>query len=39
MSPTFEEQNKSGDPPSPWDTLVVFSESCEEHEFKELKKL
>lgn len=37
MAPEYEKQNAEGNPPSPWETLRVFSDSCNEHEFKEPK--
>ena len=33
-SPTYEKQNKEGVHVSPWETLRVFSDTCDEHEFK-----
>jgi len=34
MKPEYQEQADKGDPPSPWETLRVFSDSCESHAFK-----
>lgn len=34
VSPVYEEMNKKGDPPSPWETLVVFSDSCKQHKLR-----
>ena len=36
-APSFMEKHKTHDV-SAWDTLVVFSDSCDEHEFRENKK-
>lgn len=33
-SPTFEKQFQDGEPPHPFDTLRVFSDTCNEHKFK-----
>lgn len=34
MSPTYEKQHKEGVKISTWETLRVFSDSCDEHEFR-----
>ena len=34
ISPTYEKQHKEGVAISPWETLRVFSDSCDEHEFR-----
>lgn len=34
MSPTYEKQHKEGVAISPWETLRVFSDSCDEHELR-----
>ncbi|MBW7844852.1 MAG: hypothetical protein H3C45_04275 [Bacteroidia bacterium] len=34
MSPTYEKQHSEGVAISPWETLRVFSDSCDEHEFR-----
>jgi len=34
QSPTYQKQYEQGDSPSPWETLRVFSDTCNEHEFK-----
>ena len=33
-SPTYEKQHKEGVAISPWETLRVFSDSCDEHELR-----
>jgi len=35
-SPTYQKQHEDGNSPSPWETLRVFSYTCDEHEFKTL---
>ena len=34
MSPSYEKQHKEGVAISPWETLRVFSDSCDEHELR-----
>ena len=34
MSPTYTKQHNDGIDISPWETLRVFSDSCDEHEFR-----
>jgi len=34
MKPKYNAMTKAGHPPSPWETLCVFSWVCEEHKFK-----
>jgi hypothetical protein len=34
MSPTYEKQHDAGVGISPWETLRVFSDSCDEHELR-----
>ena len=34
ISPAYQNQHENGDSPSPWEALRVFSETCEEHEFR-----
>lgn len=34
QSPDYEKMNNEGNTPSPWDTLRVFSNSCDKHKFK-----
>lgn len=36
-SPTYQKQADDGDTPNPWETLRVFNDTCDEHEFKEQK--
>lgn len=38
MSPTYQKQADEGEPPNPWETLRVFNNTCNEHEFKETIK-
>lgn len=39
MSPTYEKMFKDDIDFSPWDTLRVFSDTCNEHEFRINTKL
>lgn len=34
MSPSYQKMADASNPPNPWDTLRVFSDTCKEHEFK-----
>lgn len=34
MSPTYTKQYNAGVDISPWETLRVFSDNCDEHEFR-----
>lgn len=34
VSPTYKKMNREGKSISPWETLRVFSDSCDEHEFR-----
>ena len=34
MSPTYTKQYNEGIDISPWETLRVFSDTCDEHEFR-----
>lgn len=34
MSPTYTKQHNEGIDIHPWDTLRVFSDTCDEHEFR-----
>lgn len=34
IAPSYQKQADTGDPPSPWDTLRVFSDSCNEHKLR-----
>ena len=35
--PEYEDMNDAGNPPSPWETLRVFSSNCEDFAEKEIK--
>lgn len=39
MSPTYEKQSKEGVVISPWETLRLFSDTCDEHEFNKKREL
>ena len=39
MSPTYTKQYNEGVYISPWETLRVFSDSCDEHDFKTRKNI
>jgi hypothetical protein len=38
MSPKYEKQQKEGVVISPWETLRLFSDTCDEHEFKKKRE-
>lgn len=35
LSPTYVEKKKNNIEVSPWDTLRIFGDTCDEHEFRE----